>query len=354
MKKQYKIIIFMFLIPFLGFSSNDDLEYTKQKNIKKAYFVNSDAGINIDNSYGNITVTTWDEDKVELDILIKVSGDSEKWVNQRINDIDVDISALKTMITAQTIITNSSFYNNGNNNSFEINYIIKIPRNGSVKISNKYGDIFSNNINGNANIDCKYGKIVLGKLNGNKNDIDIKYCPKSTIDFIKNATISVNYSGLKINETTKLDLNSHYTDVDINESQYVNYDSSYGSLKFIKVNSLIGSGNYLTLKIGELNGDLKLSTKYSTINIGLINAKTNAIDITGGYTNITIGFPTNYSFDFDISGKYLNFKHANDFEINKNEENNSTKSYNGFYNKKGINKIRVSSDYGNVNLLKKQ
>ncbi len=354
MKKQYKLLIFLFLIPFLGFSNNEDLGYTKQKNIKKAYFVNSDAGINIDNSYGNITVSTWDEEKIELDILIKVSGDSEKWVNQRIDDINVDISALKIMITAQTIITNSSFYNNGNNNSFEINYVIKIPKNASVKLTNKYGDIFSADINGNANIDCKYGKIVLGKLNGNKNDIDIKYCPKSTIDFIKNATISANYSGLKINETTKLDLNSHYTDVDINESLSVNYDSSYGSLKFIKVNSLVGSGNYLTLKIGELSGNLKLDTKYSTINIGLLNAKTNSIDISGGYTNVSIGFVANYAFDFDVSGKYINFKHPNDFEMNNSEETNSTKRYNGFYNKKSLNKIRVSSDYGNVNLSKKQ
>jgi hypothetical protein len=41
---------------------------------KKAYYVNSDAGINIDNSYGNVTLSTWDEDKIELDINIKVSG----------------------------------------------------------------------------------------------------------------------------------------------------------------------------------------------------------------------------------------------------------------------------------------
>ena len=85
MKKQFKLILLFVLIPFLGFSNGDDFTYSKQKNIKKAYFVNSDAGVNIDNSYGNIVVTTWDEDKIELDIVIKVSGDSEKWVNQKLN-----------------------------------------------------------------------------------------------------------------------------------------------------------------------------------------------------------------------------------------------------------------------------
>jgi hypothetical protein len=61
MKKQFKILILSLLIPFLGFSNNDDWAFTKQKNIKKAYLVNADAGINIDNYYGNIYVTTWDE-----------------------------------------------------------------------------------------------------------------------------------------------------------------------------------------------------------------------------------------------------------------------------------------------------
>ena len=95
MKKQYNILLFLFLIPFLGFS-NDDFTYSKQRNIRKAYIVNSDAGINIDNSYGTIFVTTWEEDKIEIDVLIKVSGDSEKWVNQKLAGIDVDFIALKS------------------------------------------------------------------------------------------------------------------------------------------------------------------------------------------------------------------------------------------------------------------
>jgi hypothetical protein len=53
-----------------------------------------------------ISVTTWNEDKIELDISIKVSGDNENWVNQRIETIAVDIVALKGMI-AKTILGNS-------------------------------------------------------------------------------------------------------------------------------------------------------------------------------------------------------------------------------------------------------
>ena len=73
MKKHYNILILFILIPFLGFS-NDETVISKQKNIKKTYIVNSNAGITIENKYGNISVSTWDEDKIDLDITIKVTG----------------------------------------------------------------------------------------------------------------------------------------------------------------------------------------------------------------------------------------------------------------------------------------
>ncbi len=51
MKKLYKTIVVLLLLPIIGFA-NDDAIITKQKNIKKAFIVNADAGINVTNSYG--------------------------------------------------------------------------------------------------------------------------------------------------------------------------------------------------------------------------------------------------------------------------------------------------------------
>ena len=352
MKKQFKTFILLFLIPILGFSNGEEFEFTKQKSIKKAYYVNSDAGINIDNSYGNIFVTTWDEDKIEIDVLIKVSGKSENWVNKRIDDIDVEIQALKNMVSAKTIIAQSDFYNNGNTNSFEINYTIKIPKNGSVDLNNKYGDIISGNINNNSKIVCKYGKITLGRLNGNTNFIELGYSKNSTIEYLKTGTIDARYSGLKITEVNKIILDTNYTDVFIGDAQNISYDSNYGKLDFVKVNSLNASGNYLTIKIGEILNNLKLETNYSKINIDSINENANNISIDAGYSNINIGYSSNYVFDFNVSTKYGDFKHGSDLEIYNREEVKNSKQFNGFYKKKGINNLTISSRYGNINLIK--
>ena len=353
MKKQYNILLLLFLIPFIGFS-NDDFTFTKQKTISKAYIVNSDAGINIDNSYGSIFLTTWNEDKIEIEVLIKVSGDSEKWVNEKLAGIDVDFIGLKSMVTAKTVFTNTSTKNNGRNNNFEINYTIKIPKNGTVKLNNKYGNINTTDLFSTTDINCKYGKINLGKLNGNSNTIYIGYCSNSTIEYFKSGVITSKYSGLKMSEVAKLDLLSDYSEIEINEGNDLKYNSKYGSVKIKKLNTLDGNGNYLTIDIGSLSNQLKLSTKYSNISIDAIQSKANNINIVAGYTGVDIGFQPNYFFDFDVSVRYGDFKYDNELNVNSKEETNYTKRVSGFYKKKGLNKVSIISDYGNVKLYKKE
>lgn len=352
MKKLYKTILVFLLFPILGFA-NDDAIITKQKNIKKAFIVNSDAGIDITNSYGTVFVTTWDEDKIELDVLIKVSGDNENWVNQKINDITIDIQALKHLITAKTQIENNNYRSKGRNNSFEINYVIKIPKNGNVTIDNKYGNISASDLNAPINIICKYGKITMGRLNSMKNNIIIEYCSNSTISYCKNANVIARYSGLAIETLSKIDLISDYTDTTIGTAGDVKYSSKYGTIKINEVNSLDGIGNYLTIKLGTLNNQLKLQTKFSSIDIGLIQPKANAISINAGYTGVKVGFSPNFAFDFDITLRYADLKHDSDFEFTSKAETNYSKSYNGYYKKKGVNSMVISSEYGNVALTKK-
>lgn len=353
MKKHYKLLILFILIPFMGFS-NDDTFISKQKSIKKTYIVNPNAGIDIDNKYGNVLVSTWDEDKIDLDITIKVTGPNENWVNERLNGIDVDITALKSMVTAITKLGSSSIKSKGSNNSFEINYVIKIPKNGTVKLMNKYGNINILTLEGASDITCKYGKVTVGKLNNTNNRFQIEYCQNSTIDYIKNGTIEARYSGLKINDSGNLNLDTNYTDLIVSDGQNIKYDCNYGTLKFQKLNSFSGSGNYLTISIAEISNSINVDANYSKINVSTITSKANNVNINSGYTDVYLGYDTNYAFDFDINTKYGNIKNDNSLDISVTESKNTSKRISGFNKKKGQNKVSINSNYGNVTLIKKQ
>lgn len=352
MKKHYNILILFILIPFLGFS-NDDTFISKEKNIKKTFIVNSNAGIDIENKYGNITVSTWDENKIDLDITIKVSGGNENWVNERLNSIDVDINALKSMVTAITNIGNSSLKSRGSSNSFEINYVIKIPKNGTVKLNNKYGNITTLTLESTTDIACKYGKIILGKLNGDSNRIEIGYSQNSSIDYIKNGNIEARYSGIKINESGNLNLDANYTDVSLLEGQNIKCKGNYGSFKFQKINSLIGSSNYVTISVAEILNSLSVDATYSKINVESMSEKSKNVNINTGYTNISLGYDANYSFDFDINTRYGSIKNDSSLDVLVSEIKSNTKRISGYNKKKGQNKVIINSSYGNVILTKR-
>jgi hypothetical protein len=351
MKKQYNIVIALLFLPLIVFSNEiDPGKYSKQKTIKKAYVVNSDAGIDIKNSYGTVSVSTWDEDKIELDILIKVSGDNESWVDKRLEDIDVDIEALKNMVSAQTNIKSGS--GNGKKSSIEINYTIKIPKKGSVKINNKYGSIVTADLFATVNLNCDYGKITTAKLTGATNTINIDYCSKSSIEYVKNATINADYSGLTINEFGKINLSADYTDLSLINGNELKYNCSYGKLRLGKISTLEGDGDYLSVYVDEIGNQLKITTAYGKVAIGEIDAKANSINISSEYTSVDMAYNAGAAFDFDINVKYANF-HSDNLEISSKQESGTSKSYQGFYKKSGAGKIVVRSEYGNVSLSKK-
>jgi hypothetical protein len=352
MKKQFNTLIILLVLPFGMMANGLDLgKYTKQKSIKKAYIVNPDAGIDIKNSYGNVFVTTWGEDKIELDILIKVSGDNEDWVNKRLDGIDVDIEALKHLVTAVTRISKSG--STGKNNSIEINYTVKIPKNGAVKINNQYGSILTTDLFASTNLNCKYGKLTSAKLNGNSNIIDIEYCTKSTIDYVKNAVIKADYSGLTIGDYGKIGLNADYTDINFINGNELKYDCNYGKLNFGKINRIDGNGDYLSIHANDVAEQLKINTDYSKITVDELGAKINSVAVTSGYTTVDLSYNPNFAFDFDVNVKYASFYYSKDVEMNSKQESGFSKSYQGYNKKSGENKVIIHSQFGNVTLNKK-
>lgn len=340
------LLFFVMTASLPAFASDGD--FRKEKSISKVYLVNADAGVDISNRYGSVYVTTWDENKIGIDVVIKVNGKNENAVTKRINSITIEINPLVNLVTAKTVLEELS----GNNNiSIEINYTVKIPRDGSVKINNKYGAIITDKIQGKADIQCKYGSIELGELLSADNTINIQYCDNSTINYIRSGTIDAKYSGLKIVKSGNLTYSSSYTNLNLKEVTNISYKSNYGDLTIGNANNVEGNGDYLTLKFGNLNNNFNINTRYSSIVISNITAKANNIAVSSAYTNIDFKYDANYSFNFDFNFKFSNLS-ASGLNFQTKKETNTTSSYSGYYKNSGSNKITVNSNYGNLKLTK--
>uniref|UniRef100_UPI00404B8916 hypothetical protein n=1 Tax=Flavobacterium sp. TaxID=239 RepID=UPI00404B8916 len=351
MKNIFKIVLLFILIPTIGFTSNDKKAFNKEKTILKTYEVNSDATLNITNSYGNVNVYLWDENKIAIQVLIKVSGNNEQKVLERLNDIEVNFGATANKVTAITAINGKNWQGN-NNVSYEINYIVKIPRNGNTELTNKYGNIAIDKLNGNLAINCKYGSLSLGQLNGNNNNITIAYSQNSSINSVEKLNLNSQYSDLEIQKATTINADGNYNTLTLQSVGSLNISSNYTKIKATSVSKTIINGNYLTLKFGEIENSITINSNYSDIQLGA-NKNTNLISIDGNYTNSKIACSSDYAFDIQVALKYGTFKDALSIKYIDKYEKNSSKSFSGYHIAQGKSKINVSTNYGSLQLLTK-
>jgi hypothetical protein len=125
LKIQFKIVLLLWILPLLTFANTNSGELvktTKERSIKKSFNVSANATLKVDNTYGNLNIITWNENRIEFEIIIKVTGNNAEKVEERLNEIDIEFSSTKNLVTAITKIRKSkkSWWSWGNNNNLQL------------------------------------------------------------------------------------------------------------------------------------------------------------------------------------------------------------------------------------------
>ncbi|WP_190809716.1 hypothetical protein [Flagellimonas sp. S3867] len=353
----YKYALLAFLIlPLAVIANNGKLKgkYTKEKTIKKEFDVNSDALLKIKNSYGNLNLTSWNENRIVIEIHIKTNGNNEEKVQKRLSEIDVDFETSNSLVSARTLFGEKGSnwgwnWGKRNNVNVQVNYTVKLPVKNNIHLSNDYGNIYLDRIDGHAKINCDYGKIDIGELRGRNNELKFDYTSRSTFDYINSAEIMADYSGFTVEKAGDLIVKTDYTNAVINQMGNLEYSSDYGSIEAKEVQSVKGNGDYIGVKLGTVHGDVSINSDYGSIKISEMASDAGDINIKTDYTGIKIGYHPEYYFDFEISTEYAGVSGMDDFEIQVSKEKSSDKYYNGYYGKDNSgNVIYITSDYGGI------
>ena len=333
-------------------------KYTKEKTIKKEFNVNADALLKVKNSYGNLNLTSWDQNTVMIEVHVKTNGNNEERVQDRLDEIDVDFDGSASMVAAITRFgdRNSNWswkWGKRNNVSVQVNYTIKLPIKNSVSLSNDYGNIYLDRIDGHAKISCDYGKMEIGQLRGRNNELRFDYTSRSTFEYINSAEIIADYSGFTVEKAGDLKVNADYTNAVIREMGNLDYTCDYGSMEVGKVKSVAGSGDYIGIKLGQVSGSVSVTADYGSVKIDEMTPEAGDVNIRSDYTGIKIGYHPSYHFDFDITTEYAGVSGMGDFEIQVRKEKSSEKYYNGYYGSDNSgNVIQIDSEYGGVSFFK--
>ncbi|WP_306350357.1 hypothetical protein [Flavobacterium sp. '19STA2R22 D10 B1'] len=349
--KLYKTIAIIMLLPFCALANPIDGKFTKERKIQKTYLVNTEASLDVINTYGSINISVWNENKTSIEVTIKVSGNNKDEVEQKFESISVLMGGDKNNITAKTVFGRDTRSRSSMN--IEVNYAIKIPKNGNVKLNNKYGGIIIDKLWGKSDIVCRYGPLSINELQNDMNAISLEYSNNSSFGYIKGGNLVAKYSDFIITKADKLVLKSDYTSGVISNVSNLNYTAEYGKIKVDNADQVDGSGDYLTIVLGDISKQLNLTTSYSRVSVNEMGPKAKDVKIAAKYTNIKIGHNPNYAFDFEFNLKYGNLKSNSNLEIQtKKEVNNKTSYYKGYYKSSGVNSMNIDTEYGNINITK--
>lgn len=354
---RFKYTLLAILMVPLAVLANDGKlkgKYNKEKTINKEFNVDATALLKVNNKYGNVTISSWNENRVVMEIKIKVSGNNEDKVDKKLEEIDVEFDSRSDMVSAKTVFAKGKGWNWGKSNlSMQINYSIKAPVKNSVHLKNDYGAIIVDRIDGHAKIYCDYGRLEIGELRGRNNELKFDYTSKSTIDYMNSGSINADYSGFVLRKVGDLTLNADYTNASVGEMKNLKYTSDYGNMDVESVQNVEGNGDYISVDLGTVHGNVDINADYGSIKIAEMAADAGNVNISTDYTGIKIGYDPEYYFDFEISTEYADVKGKDDFELNISKEKGNDRYYQGFYGREGSGKsVYISSEYGGVSFYK--
>jgi hypothetical protein len=337
-----KTIFYLFSLICCNLSTNVNAQTSvKEKDVEKtkkytqSYDLSTTDKVFIGNKFGNITIKTWSDSKVKVDVEIQVAAKTEVKATSILDGIEIKHSKNNGTVSFKTQIENAT--NNvttrrinstttvkkktneegetvdvvgeddncncnygKNTQSMKINYTVYLPTTTKLKLLNEFGNTILDNYKGILSIKNEYGNLTAGELANTENEIEIEY-GNADIKSVINPDVKVSYGNCDI-------LNIAGSGI-----MEFNYSSD------------------VTIGLSKEVGDLKIDNDYSTI-------------------EITVDEAANASFI--VKSSYGEVKNKN-----KNFELTMEKEDEGYYNfiKKhegkigsGKAKIKIDNSYGKI------
>ncbi len=357
--KLYKLLSFIALFTsiysFGNVLSCTGKKHEKTKTINRQYSVNDNASLFISNKYGDLNIETWNQNRIEILVKITVKGNDLDKVQAKLDAISVDFNGSKDLVDARTKIRKvnsswSSWWKN-NNTSFKISYFVKMPRTNNADLNNKYGNISLDELEGKSNITCDYGNIDIEKLSNTNNRINLSYCGASEINYVNTASISADYSLLKVNKADFLKLSADYSTLKLGTVNGVKYNLDYGSLTVQQIANIAGGSDYAAVKVGSLTKTMTSNSDYGSIKVASIEKGFEKVSINSSYASVKLGTPEDNNFKFTIDLSYAGFRYPSSaVDMHKSVKKSTKKYYEGVFGNESSSTVTVRSSYGGVSL----
>ncbi len=339
---NYFTILFVFCVLFSGLAKANE----KKKEYHKEWPAEDVATLQIINRFGEVRINNDGGEQVTIDVEITVETSSERKTNELLDNINVDFRKSGRTIVAETSIDDDV----RGRKSFSINIIVNIPSDKNLDITNKYGNTFVNCLKGNGRFELKYGNFSANELLA-KEDCSLYLAyGRANIGTANSLTAEVRYSPvLSVGKIEKMELESKYSTIEIDEAEALNIESKYDKLYLGQVGAVDVECRYSHLRVDDLLKKLEVESGYGSIRVKEVGQDFELVDITNSYGQIALGID-NSNYTIDAECEYCGISYPKETFSGKREKDHHTYIINGKIGAGDGGKVYIESRYGDINL----
>jgi len=335
--------------------------YSEKKTYMKSLPVNREMTLEIDNKYGSIHITSWNEDSVMIKAEVEAYASDHKRLNKMFLGVDVNITGSSSLVRAQTsFIQNISLLFEsfkGLTSKFipyesklQINYFVNAPEYMDIRITNRYGDVYMENNTGNLTLNLSNGAFKANSLN-EINSAELLFCDV-TINKLVKARLNASFSEVEIDESQDLIISSISSKFNLERAGIVRTESRRDKFYIGTADLLKGNSYFTDFRIEELQREINMDTKYGDLDVDFISKKIEMITINSDFTDISLTFDPSVSYSLDI-------RNLNTFlvlpdgvvkveEKTLNEERKEYITYGTVGRNPGNTKVMINATRGNI------
>lgn len=284
-------------------------DLTEKRKVSRSYPVTHETSLEVHNKYGKIQVATWDLDSVAIEVDILLTESSRSKMKKLKADVGIDFTAAQRYIIAKTVIKSESgrlaselksIGNTiaGSNKRVEVNYLVHLPAYMDVVLTNKFGDIYMDDLEGQADIELSNGVLKANRLTGNSS-ISLSFA-NGMIKELGTAKLGLSYSDMTIDEASQLDLVSKSSKLNVDAVNVLKIESRRDKLYFQQVEFIHGSSNFTQIWVYDFLRESDLYMKYGELTVEHVLAGFSKIYVESDYTDIKLYFDQEARAAFDI------------------------------------------------------
>lgn len=279
--------------------------YTDRQKIIRSFPANAETRLDLTNKYGTVKVVPWKKDSVHIEIDMFIKSSSTSKLEKLKRSVDFEFTDTRYYITARTDFggRRGNFFSDlkeiiPSKNQVQIDYAVHVPPSMNITISNKYGDIYIDDMSGSVSVNLSNGDIKANSLKGEAN-ISLNF-GNGIINELNNAKLNIAYADIEIQKAAQLYIESKSSKIRILEAGILKTASRRDKYTVSRVKNLSGESWFSDIWLYRLNEEINYFPKYGALKVDTISNGFSMININTENADLRMVFSRQASFMLEV------------------------------------------------------